>query len=202
MKKTMFAVLCLAMTAMTTMAKDNNKSHQGHMNQPRHEMVDPVINMEIVGQMGLSDKKVKQIAALKVKKQDEMKALRAQHQPKADMKQRHGKKHHAAQGKQPMAQKNQMAKKAPHRGAHHAQMQAINEKYRKELKDIMGTKTYVAYVEKVNDRLAMHHAHGKHHKGHGHRMHKGQQMHQHQHGQMQHHKPMPQHEPKTKAQQG
>ena len=164
MKKTMLAVLCLAMTAMTTIAKDNNKSHQGHMNQPRHEMVDPVINMEIVGQMGLSEKKVQQIAALKVKKQDEM--------------------------------------KAPHKGAHHAQMQAINEKYRKEMQDIMGTKTYVAYVEKVNDRLAMHHTNGKHHKGHDKRMHKGHQMHQHQHGQMQHRKPMPQHEPQVKAQQG
>lgn len=176
MKKTMLAVLCLAMTAMTSMAKDNNKSHQGHMNHPRQEKVDPVINMEIVGQMGLSDKKVQQIAALKVKKQDEMKALRAQHQHKADKKVHHDKKLHAAPGQQPMAQK------AQHKDAHRAQMKAINEKYRKEMQNIMGTKTYVTYVEKVNDRLAMHQAHGKHHKGHGQRLH---------HNRL--HKPMPQH---------
>ncbi len=162
MKKTMFAVLCLAMTAMTAMAKDNNVQ-KGHMNKPRHEMVDPVINMEIVGQMGLSDKKVQQIANLKVKKQEEMKALRAQHQPKA-------------------------GKKAPHKGEHRAKMQAINEKYRKDMQDIMGTKTYVKYVEKVNDHLAMHQPHGKHHKGHGQKMHKGNKMHQHQNG-FQHQKP-------------
>ena len=152
MKKTMLAVLCLAMTAMTTMAKDNNKSHQGHMNQPRHEKVDPVINMDIVGQMGLSEKKVQQIADLKVKKQDEMKALRAQHQPKADMKQ------------------------------HRAKMHDINEKYRKDMQDIMGTKTYIKYVEKVNDHLAMHKSHVKHHKGHGQKMHKGARMHQRHNG--------------------
>lgn len=161
MKKTMLAVLCLAMTAMTTMAKDNNKSHQGHMNQPRHEMVDPVINMDIVGQMGLSEKKVQQIATLKVKKQDEI-----------------------------------LAQKATHKGARHAQMKAINEKYRKEMKDIMGTKTYVAYVEKVNDSLAMHQVHGKHHKGHGNLMHKKARMHQHHDG---HPKPMPQHGHGVKA---
>ncbi len=201
----MLAVLCLALTAMTTMAKDNNKSHQDHTYQPRHEMVDPVINMEIVGQMGLSEKKVQQIAALKVKKQDEMKALRAQHQhtkgvtdntgrkPKAETKEHHGKKHQAAPGQQPMAQK------ASHMSAHHAQMRAINEKYRKEIKDIMGSKTYVAYVEKVNDHLAMHQAHGRHHKGHGQRMQKGQQMQQKQMGQMQQQKPMIQQGHREKA---
>ena len=181
MKKTMFAVLCLAMTAMTVMAKDNNVQ-KGHMNKPRHEMVDPVINMEIVGQMGLSDKKVQQIANLKVKKQEEMKALRAQHQPKAGKKANHGMKHHAAPGQQPMA------KKTPQKGEHRAKMQAINEKYRKDMQDIMGTKTYVKYVEKVNDHLAMHQPHGKHHKGHGQKMHKGNKMHKHQNG-FQHQKP-------------
>lgn len=184
MKKTMFAVLCIAMTAMTTMAKDNNKSHQGHMNQPRHEIVDPVINMEVVGQMGLSEKKVQQIAALKVKKQDEMKALRAQRQHKTD------KKNHAAPGQKPMAKKGQFNKE------HRAKVQAINAKYRKEMQDIMGTKTYVNYVEKVNDHLAMNRAHGNRHKGHGQKMHKGNRMHQHHHGVQQ---PMPQHGPVEKA---
>lgn len=184
MKKTMLAVLCLAMTAMTTMAKDNNKSHQGHMNQSRHEMVDPVINMDVVGQMGLSDKKVQQIAALKVKKQDEMKALRAQRQHKAD------KKNHAVPGQKPMAKNGQFKKE------HRAKVQAINAKYRKEMQKIMGSKTYTTYVEKVNDRLAMNKAHGNRHKGHGQKMHKGAKMHQHHEG---HPQPMPQHGPVGKA---
>ena len=167
MKKTMLAVLCLAMTVMTTMAKDNNKSHQGHMNQPRHERVDPVINMEVVGQMSLSEKKVQQIAALKVKRQDEMKALRAQRQHMA------GKKNHATPGQKPMAKKGQFIME------HRAKVQALNAKYRKEMQEIMGTKTYVNYVEMVNDRLAMNKAHGNRHKGHGQKMHKGARMHQH-----------------------
>lgn len=175
MKKTMLAVLCLAMTAMTAVAKDSNKDQKGRMTRPRHEVVDPVINMDIVGQMGLSDKKVQQIAALKEKKQAEMKALRAQHQTKAGKKGQHGMKNHGAPGQQPWIHNGQ------HRGEHRAKMQAINEKYRRDMQDIMGTGTYVRYVEKVNDHLAMHKAHGKHQKGHGHRM-DSHRRRQHHHG--------------------
>lgn len=164
MKKTMLAVLCLAMTAMTVMAKDNNKVQKTHMNQPRHEMVDPVINMDIVGQMGLSDKKVQQIAALKEKKHAEMNALRAHHQPKAGKKDHGGKKLHAVPGQHAVAQKGHP------KGERHARVQAINEKYRKDMQAIMGTKTYVRYVEKVNDHLAMHKSHGKPQKGYGQKM--------------------------------
>ena len=168
MKKTMLAVLCLAMTAMTTMAKDNNKGHKGHMNHPRHEMVDPVINMEVVGQMGLSEKQIQKIAALKEKKQDEMKALRVQRQHKAEKK-----NHAAVPGQKPMAQKGEFRKD------HRTKVQEINTKYRKEMQEIMGTKTYVNYVEKVNDRLAMNRAHGNRHNAHGHKMHRGTRMHHH-----------------------
>ena len=164
MKKTMLAVLCLAMTAMTSMAKDNTNVQKTRMNQPRHEMADPVINMQIVGQMGLSDKKVQQIAALKEKKNAEMKALCAQHQPKAGKKDHAGSKQHAVPGQKPMAQKGRP------QGERHARVQAINEKYRKDMQAIMGTKTYVRYVEKVNDHLAMHKAHGRHQKAHGQKM--------------------------------
>ena len=66
-----------------------------------------------------------------------------------------------------------MAQKGQRRAEHRAQMKAMNDKYRKDLQDIMGTKTYVKYVEQVNDRLAMHkggkalrRAHGQgHHNG-------------------------------------
>lgn len=184
MKKTMFAVVFMAMMAMGCMAKDNATKTQKHGNAPRHEMVDPIINMDVVGQMGLSEKKVQQIAALKVKKQDEMKALRAQRQHKAD------KKNHAAKGQKPMAKKGQF------NNEHRAKVQAINAKYRKEMQQIMGTKTYVNYVEKVNDRLAMNKAHGNRHKGHGQKMHKGVKMHQHHQGRPQ---TMPQHGPLGKA---
>lgn len=140
MKKTMFAVLCLAMTTLTCVANNHHKPAKVHNNHPRQERVDAVINMDVVSEMGLSDKQVKKIESLKEKKQEEMKALR----PK---KQHDGK---------PMAQRaeRQQMQKAQ-RAEHQAKVQAINEKYRKELQDIMGTKTYVTYVEKVNDKLAM-----------------------------------------------
>lgn len=126
MKKTMFAVLCLAMTTLTCVA-NNHKPAKHHDNRPRQERIDPVINMDVVSEMGLSDKQVKKIEELKEKKHEEMKAQRAERQ--------------------------QMQK--AHRAEHLAKVNAINEKYRKELQDVMGTKTYVTYVEKVNDKLAM-----------------------------------------------
>ena len=74
MKKTMFAVLCLAMTTLTCVANNHHKPAKGHDNHPRQERVDPIINMDVVSQMGLSDKQVKKIESLKEKKQEEMKA--------------------------------------------------------------------------------------------------------------------------------
>ena len=169
MKKTMFAVVCMAMMVMGCMANDNAPKAQKHGNAPRHEIVDPVINMEVVGKMGLSDNKVQQIAALQEKRHEEMRNLRAQHKPQGEVKAKHGKGQHpaAAPGQHQMAQKGQR------RAEHRAQMKAMNDKYRKDLQDIMGTKTYVKYVEQVNDRLAMHkggkalrRAHGQgHHNG-------------------------------------
>lgn len=169
MKKTMFAVVCMAMMAMGCMANDNAPKAHKHGNAPRHEMVDPVINMEVVGQMGLSEKKVQQIAALQEKRHEEMRSLRAQHKPQGEAKAKHGKGQHptAAPGHHQMAQKDQ------HRGEHHAQMKAMNDKYRKDLQDIMGTKTYVKYVEKVNDRLAMHKGGKATRMGHGQGHHNG-----------------------------
>ena len=151
MKKTLFAVLCLAMTTLTCVANNHHKPAKGHDNHPRQERVDPIINMDVVSQMGLSDKQVKQIESLKEKKQEEMKAQRQERQ--------------------------QMQK--THRAEHQAKVQSINEKYRKELQDIMGTKTYVTYVEKVNDKLAMHSTfQGRHHKMNMHKKPHRQHMHQ------------------------
>lgn len=163
MKKTLFAVLCLAMTTLTCVANNHHKPAKGHNNHPRQERVDPIINMDVVSQMGLSDKQVKQIESLKEKKHEEMKALR----PK---KQHDGK---------PMAKQERQQMQKTHRTEHKAKVQAINEKYRKELQDIMGTKTYVTYVEKVNDKLAMHSTfQGRHHKMNMHKKPHRQHMHQ------------------------
>lgn len=173
MKKTMFAVVCMAMMAMGCMAKDNNhKVQKNHGNAPRHEMVDHVINMKIVKEMGLPEKKVNEIAALQTKRFEEVKNLRAEQKkqhgmakPQANAKPQHGEKH--------------MGKKGQHFAEHKAKMNAINEKYRKDVKHIMGTDTYVKYVEKVNDQLAMNHM-GKHHqKGHNRHAHHGKKMHKH-----------------------
>ena len=184
MKKTMFAVLCLAMTTLTCVANNHHKPAKGHDNHPRQERVDPIINMDVVSQMGLSDKQVKQIESLKEKKQEEMKALRPkkQHDGKPMAKQEHKK----MQKGQPMdreqmraqhAERQQMQK--AQRAEHQAKVQAINEKYRKELQDIMGTKTYVTYVEKVNDKLAMRNSfQGRHHKMNMHNKPHRQHMHQ------------------------
>lgn len=175
MKKTIFAVVCMAMMTMGCMANDNAPKAQKHGNAPRHEMVDPVINMEVVGTMGLSDKKVQQIAALQEKRQEEMRRLRAQHKPQGEAKAKRGKGHQpaAAPGK------HQMAQRGLHRAEHHAQMKAMNDKYRKDLQDIMGTKTYVKYVEQVNDRLAMHKAGKASRRGHGQHRHNGHVQQQH-----------------------
>ena len=189
MKKTMFAVVCMAMMAMGCMAKDNNqKGHKGHGNAPRHELVDPVINMKIVEEMGLTEKKVNEIKDLQTKRFEEIKNLRAelkkeqdnakphanakpqgQNKPQANAKPQQGKHH--AQGKHHMGKKNQ------HFAEHKAKMNAINEKYRKDVKHIMGTDTYVKYVEKVNDHLAMNQMGKGNHKGHGFKGHHGKQLH-------------------------
>lgn len=155
MKKTMFAVVCMAMMAMGCMAKDNNhKVQKNHGNAPRHEMVDHVINMKIVKEMGLPEKKVNEIAALQTKRFEEVKNLRAE-------------------------------QKRQHFAEHKAKMNAINEKYRKDVKHIMGTDTYVKYVEKVNDQLAMNQMGRHHHKGHNRHAHPGKKMHK--HGMQMHH---------------
>ena len=188
MKKTMFAVLCLAMTTLTCVANNHHKPAKGHDSHPRQERVDPIINMDVVSEMGLSDKQVKQIESLKEKKHEEMNALRPkkQHNGKPMAKQEHKKMHkdqHLA---------HQQMQKA-HRTEHKAKVQSINEKYRKELQNIMGTKTYVTYVEKVNDKLAMHNSfQGRHHKMNMHNKHHRQHMHQqrsrmHHNGMHQHH---------------
>lgn len=180
MKKTMFAVLCLAMTTLTCVANNHHKPAKGHANHPRQERVDPIINMDVVSQMGLSDKQVKKIESLKEKKQEEMKALRPkkQHDGKPMAKQEHKK----MQKGQPMDREQMKAQHAEHQ----AKVQAINEKYRKELQDIMGTKTYVTYVEKVNDKLAMRNTfQGRHHKMNMHKKPHRQHMHQ-QRPRMQH----------------
>lgn len=162
MKKTLFAVLCLAMTTLTCVANNHHKPAKGHDSHPRQERVDPIINMDVVSQMGLSDKQVKQIESLKEKKQEEMKALRPK---KLDGK--------------PMAKQEHKKMQKTHRAEHKAKVQAINEKYRKELQDIMGTKTYVTYVEKVNDKLAMRNSfQGHHHKMDMHKKPHRQHMHQ------------------------
>lgn len=209
MKKTMFAVVCMAMMAMGCMAKDNiQKGHKGHGNAPRHEMVDPVINMKIVEEMGLTEKKVNEIKDLQTKRFEEIKNLRAElkkeqdnakphanakpqgeNKPQANAKPQQG-KHHAP-GKHHMGKKNQ------HFAEHKAKMNAINEKYRKDVKHIMGTDTYVKYVEKVNDHLAMNQMGKGNYKGHGFKGHHGKQMykrgnHMHKHhGAPQQPKPMP-----------
>ena len=184
MKKTMFAVLCLAMTTLTCVANNHHKPAKGHNNHPRQERVDPIINMDVVSQMGLSDKQVKQIESLKEKKQEEMKALRPkkQHDGKPMAKQEQKKMQKAQpmdreQMKTQRAERQQMQK--AQRAEHHAKVQAINEKYRKELQDIMGTKTYVTYVEKVYDKLAMHNSfQGRQHKMNMHKKPHRQHMHQ------------------------
>lgn len=191
MKKTMFAVLCLAMTTLTCVANNHHKPAKGHDNHPRQERVDPIINMDVVSQMGLSDKQVKKIESLKEKKQEEMKALRPkkQHDGKPMAKQEHKKMQKAQpmdreQMKTQHAERQQMQK--AQRAEHQAKVQAINEKYRKELQDIMGTKTYVTYVEKVNDKLAMRNTfQGRHHKMNMHKKPHRQHMHQ-QRPRMQH----------------
>lgn len=180
MKKTMFAVLCLAMTTLTCVANNHHKPAKGHDNHPRQERVDPIINMDVVSEMGLSDKQVKQIESLKEKKQEEMKALRPkkQHDGKPMAKQEQKKMQKA----QPMDREQMKTQHAEHQ----AKVQAINEKYRKELQDIMGTKTYVTYVEKVNDKLAMRNTfQGRHHKINMHKKPHRQHMHQ-QRPRMQH----------------
>ncbi len=164
MKKTMFAVLCLAMTTLTSVANNHHKPAKGHDNHPRQERVDPVINMDVVSHLGLSDKQVKKIEELKEKKHEEMKALRP-------------KKQHDGKPMAQHAERQQMQK--DQRSEHKAKVQAINEKYRKELQDIMGTKTYVTYVEKVNDKLAMHNSfQGRQHKMNMHKKPHRQHMHQ------------------------
>ena len=191
MKKTMFAVLCLAMTTLTCVANNHHKPAKGHDNHPRQERVDPIINMDVVSEMGLSDKQVKQIESLKEKKQEEMKALRPkkQHDGKPMAKQEQKKMQKAQpmdreQMKAQHAERQQMQK--AQRAEHQAKVQAINEKYRKELQDIMGTKTYVTYVEKVNDKLAMRNTfQGRHHKMNMHKKPHRQHMHQ-QRPRMQH----------------
>lgn len=178
MKKTMFAVLCLAMTTLTCVANNHHKPAKGHDNHPRQERVDPVINMDVVSQMGLSDKQVKQIESLKEKKHEEMVALRPkkQHDGKPMVKPEL-KKMDREQMKAQRKEHQQMQK--AQRAEHQAKIQAINEKYRKELQDIMGTKTYVTYVEKVNDKLAMHTSfQGRHHKMNMHKKPHRQHMHQ------------------------
>lgn len=191
MKKTMFAVLCLAMTTLTCVANNHHKPAKVHNNHPRQERVDAVINMDVVSEMGLSDKQVKKIESLKEKKQEEMKALRPkkQHDGKPMAKQEHKKMQKAQpmdreQMKAQHAERQQMQK--AQRAEHKAKVQAINEKYRKELQDIMGTKTYVTYVEKVNDKLAMRNTfQGRHHKMNMHKKPHRQHMHQ-QRPRMQH----------------
>lgn len=184
MKKTMFAVLCLAMTTLTCVA-NNHKPAKHHDNRPRQERVDPVINMDVVSEMGLSDKQVKKIEELKEKKHEEMKALRPkkQHEGKPMAKQER-KKVDREQMQAQRAERQQMQK--AQRAEHQAKVQAINEKYRKELQDIMGTKTYVTYVEKVNDKLAMRsNFQGRQHKMKMHKKPHRQHMHQ-QHPRMHH----------------
>ena len=177
MKKTMFAVLCLAMTTLTCVANNHHKPAKGHDNHPRQERVDPIINMDVVSQMGLSDKQVKQIESLKEKKQEEMKALRPKKLDGKPMAKQEHKKMDREQMKAQRQERQQMQK--THRAEHKAKVQAINEKYRKELQDIMGTKTYVTYVEKVNDKLAMHStSQGRHHKMNMHKKPYRQHMHQ------------------------
>lgn len=185
MKKTMFAVLCLAMTTLTCVA-NNHKPAKHHDNRPRQERVDPVINMDVVSEMGLSDKQVKKIEELKEKKHEEMKALRPkkQHDGKPMAQRQERKKMDREQMQAQRTERQQMQK--AHRAEHKAKVQAINEKYRKELQDIMGTKNYVTYVEKVNDKLAMRsNFQGRQHKMKMHKMPRRQHMHQ-QHPRMHH----------------
>ena len=177
MKKTLFAVLCLAMTTLTCVANNHHKPAKGHDNHPHQERVDPIINMDVVSQMGLSDKQVKQIESLKEKKQEEMKALRPKKLDGKPMAKQEQKKMDREQMKVQRQERQQMQKALG--TEHKAKVQAINEKYRKELQDIMGTKTYVTYVEKVNDKLAMHSTfQGRHHKMNMHKKPHRQHMHQ------------------------
>lgn len=153
MKKIMLAVLCIGMTTMGCMA--DNKGQHKPSDKPQHEQqapqrqvapghavaqhrqkamprqsqhamhIDPVFDMQLVGQMGLSAKKIQKISALKHLRDEEIARLHASRSMNKE---------------------------------HRAQRHAINEKYRRQLKSIMGSKTYTRYIERINDRLAAHRA--------------------------------------------
>lgn len=149
MKKILTAVICIAMATMGCMAKnEHNNGHKNHGQEHKMEMrhqpgrmnhrADHVIDMKVIKEMGLSDKQMKKIETLNDCRCEEMKTLAFD----------------KGSGHKPQMA---MVKVNPEKmRAHREKMQQVNAKYRKELKQIMGSKTYTAYLEKVNDRLAMH----------------------------------------------
>lgn len=152
MKKILSAVICMTLATMGCMAQNNNNGQNTPEHAPKMEMqhqhkadkhmkgrhhADHVIDMKVIKEMQFSEKQMKKIADLKQRRQEEMKTLfQAPAGPRPEMK--------VAQMK---SKKKQFDRN---------QMRQVNEKYRKELQKIMGKKNYICYVEKVNDRLAMH----------------------------------------------
>lgn len=150
MKKILAAVICMTIATMGCMAQGSNNGHKNHGDKPMTEMpqqhqaqkpvqvkphTDHVIDMKVIKDMGLSEKQLKKVAELKQRREEEMKTF-----------------FHADNGPRPA----KMEKTQHQPGKKHQEMKQFNEKYRKELQKIMGKKTYISYVEKVNDRLAMH----------------------------------------------
>lgn len=154
MKKILAAVICIIIATTATMAKNNHQEAPAVKPEvhQQHKMHDPVVNMDIIKELGLSNRKIQQIEALQQRKQKELASIRPmkQHRPNVHQK---GQRPQTgvAQPKKPGMDPKQKEK-----------MMAFKDGYRKELRSIMGTEKYLTYVEHQNDRLAArHHRHGK-----------------------------------------
>lgn len=160
MKKILAAVICIAITTGSMLASGKgHPQHQGlqvgppeiEVRQPQRQHHDPVVDMSIIKDLGLSKIKIAQIEELQQRKQQEM----AAHRP---MKKEHKAMHQKAHQKAAPAHHHSMDPKQKEK------MAAFKASYRKELRSIMGTEKYLTYLERYSDKKATAH---KHHHRHG-----------------------------------
>ena len=126
--------------ATTMFAQNPNRGENG-----RRGMSDGVVSMAVIKKMGLDSAMVSKIIALRDAKRTEMRTVMEEMQKKA------------AEAKEKKDKKDKKDKKNV-RGqfpAENPAMQAWKKEYRNELRKIMGTETYIEYLEQMADMASM-----------------------------------------------